>query len=357
MIIDCHGHVSPPAELWVYKAHILSHRGEHGRRMPEVSDEEILHYANRKEMGPCGHLDMLDRVGTNLQLLSPRPFQMMHSAKPGKLVHWFTEETNNIIARTVKLLPDRFVGIGGLPQVAGEPIQNVLPELQRCVEKLGFRGVLLNPDPYENSGTEAPALGDRYWYPLYEKLCELDVPAHIHATGSQSDRTPYTLHFINEESIAVFGLVNSNVFKDFPQLKIVVSHGGGSIPYQIGRFQSGAARRGVDFLDGLRNLHFDTVLYSEEALRLLIKTVGADRCLFGAECPGVGSTLNPHTHRTFDDIRPFIENFDWLPQADKDLIFNGNARRVFGLDEHLAATSHAHCTAHDHGHDAVQQAR
>jgi len=125
MIIDCHGHVSPPAELWVFKAHILSHRGEHGRRMPEVSDEEILHYANKKEMAPCGHLDMLDRVGTQLQLLSPRPFQMMHSAKPGKLVHWFTEETNNIIARTVKLLPDRFVGIGGLPQVAGAPIESL----------------------------------------------------------------------------------------------------------------------------------------------------------------------------------------------------------------------------------------
>lgn len=60
MIIDCHGHVSAPAELWVYKAHILSHRGEHGRKMPEVTDEEILHYANKKEMAPVGHLDMFD---------------------------------------------------------------------------------------------------------------------------------------------------------------------------------------------------------------------------------------------------------------------------------------------------------
>jgi OH-DDVA meta-cleavage compound hydrolase len=333
MIIDCHGHVSPPAELWVYKAHILSHRGEHGRRMEPVSDEEILHYANRKEMGPCGHIDMLDRAGTNLQMLSPRPFQMMHSAKPGRLVHWFTEETNNIIARTVKLLPDRFAGVCGLPQVAGEPIENALPELERCVRKLGFRGCLLNPDPYENSGIEAPPLGDRYWYPLYEKLCELDVPAHIHATGSHSERSPYTLHFINEETIAVYGLINSSVFKDFPNLKIICSHGGGAIPYQIGRFQSGGNRKGINFLDGMRNLYYDTVLYSEEALRLLIKTVGADRCLFGAECPGVGSTLNPQTGRTFDEIKPFIENFDWLTTADKTSIFEGNATRLFKLDQ------------------------
>jgi len=331
MIIDCHGHVSAPTELWAYKASLLSHLGEHGRRMPEVTDEEILHYANKVEMAPAGHLDMLDHVGTDLQLLSPRPFQMMHSAKPGRLVHWFTEETNNIIARTVRLLPNRFVGIAGLPQVAGDPIEGVLPELERTVTKLGFRGCLLNPDPFENSGTEAPSLGDRYWYPLYEKLCELGVPAHIHATGSKSARSPYTMHFINEESIAVYGLVNSTVFEDFPELKIVISHGGGAIPYQIGRFQSGGNRKGYDFLDRMRNLYFDTVLYSEEALRLLIKTVGADRCLFGSECPGVGSTVCKHTGRTLDDIRPHIDGFDWLSDADRHLIYEGNARKVFGL--------------------------
>jgi 4-oxalmesaconate hydratase len=331
MIIDCHGHVSPPTELWAYKAHLLSHRGEHGRRMPEVTDEEILHFANRTEMAPCGHLDMLKRVGTDRQLLSPRPFQMMHSAKPGRLVHWFTEETNNIIARTCNLLPDTFIGIAGLPQVAGEPIETVLPELERCVTRLGFRGCLLNPDPYENSGTEAPPLGDRYWYPLYEKLCELDVPAHIHATGSHSERTPYTLHFINEETIAVFGLVNSDVLKDFPSLKVLVSHGGGAIPYQLGRFQSGGSRRGMDFLEAARKLHYDTVLYTADALELLLKTMGPDRCLFGAECPGVGSTIDPATGRTRDDVKPMIESIEWLTGEQKRAIYEDNARRLFRL--------------------------
>lgn len=330
MIIDCHGHVSPPPELWAYKASILSHRGEHGRRIGAITDEEILHHVNKTEMGPCGHLDMLDRVGTNVQLLSPRPFQMMHSAKPGRLVHWFTEETNNIIARTCQLLPERFVGIAGLPQVAGDPIEAVLPELARCV-KMGFRGCLLNPDPFENSGTEAPSLGDRYWYPLYEKLCELDVPAHIHATGSQSERTPYTLHFINEESIAIFNLVNSRVLSDFPDLKVLVSHGGGAIPYQLGRFQSGGSRRGIDFLEGARKLYYDTVLYTADALHLLLKTMGTDRCLFGAECPGVGSTIDPATGRTRDDVRPMIESLEWLSSAQKHAIYEGNARKLFKI--------------------------
>ena len=334
-IVDCHGHVSAPAELWVYKSMLLSHRGEHGKKFPDLTDEEILAYTNKKEMAPCGHLDMLDRVGTNYQLLSPRPFQMMHSEKPSFLVDWFTEATNDIIARQCQLLPDRFAPIAGLPQAAGEPVERVLAELERCV-RMGFKGCLLNPDPYENSGTAPPPLGDRYWYPLYEKLCELDVPAHIHSAGSRSARAPYTLNFLLEETMAVYGLLESDVFKDFPSLKIVISHGGGAIPYHIGRFRSSGARRGFEFLDRMRHLYYDTVLYSEEALRLLIKTVGPDRCLFGAECPGVGSAINPDTDRTFDDIAPIIQGFDWLSDAEKAGIMAQNAVDLFKLSQKVS---------------------
>ena len=333
MIIDCHGHVSAPAELWAYKASILSHRGAHGRGKVTVSDDEIRAAANKTEMAPVGHLDMLKKNGTDMQLISPGPFQMMHSAKPARVVHWFTEETNNIIHRQTQLFKGLFFGICGMPQVAGAPIEEALPELTRCVRELGFHGCLINPDPFENSGSEAPALGDRYWYPLYERLCELDVPAHIHATGSHSERTPYTVHFINEETIAVYGLVNSDVFKDFPTLKIVCSHGGGAVPYQVGRFQSSSIRKpgGQRFIDGLKKMYFDTVLYSEGGLKLLIDTVGPERCLFGAECPGIGSAVNPDTGSTFDDIRPIIESFDWLSKAQKKMIFEDNARMLFKL--------------------------
>ena len=335
MIIDCHGHISAPAELWAYKASLLSHRGSHGRGAVKVSDDEIRAAVNKVEIGPKGHLDALKDHGTDVQLISPRPFQLMQSEKPAKLVQWFTEECNNLIHRQMQLFPGLFIGVCALPQTAGDPIQGVLPELERCIKELGFVGCLLNPDPYENSGTEAPPLGDRYWYPLYEKLCELDVPAHIHGTGSRSARTPYSLHFINEETIAVYNLVNSNVLKDFPNLKIVVSHGGGAIPYQLGRFESPSIRRGGGerFSTGLRKLYFDTVLYTEDALRLLIKTVGAERCLFGSECPGVGSTINPDTGRTMDNVRPLIENIEWLTAEQKKMIFGGTATKLFKLDK------------------------
>lgn len=333
MIIDVHGHVSAPTELWAYKAGLLSARGSHGRGGVNVSDDEIRVAANRKENWAKGHLDYLKDHGTDLQLISPRPFQLMHSEKPARIVQWFTEECNNIIHRQMKLFPNTFLGVCGLPQTGGDPITNVLPELERCVKQLGFVGCLLNPDPYENNGQQPPAMGDRYWYPLYEKLCELDVPAHIHGTGSRAERAPYSVHFINEETLAVFGLVNSNVFKDFPNLKIIVSHGGGAIPYQLGRFEAPSLRRagGERFSDGMRKLYYDTVLYTEEAIRLLIKVVGVDRCLFGTECPGTGSSIDPASGRSMDHVKPLVENIEFLSAADKQKILCDNAKVVFKI--------------------------
>ncbi len=333
MIIDAHAHVSAPKAYWAYKALLVSHRGSHGRGRLDLSDEEILAAWNAKEMAPTGHLEHMRACGIDMQCISPRPFQMMHSEKPAKIVHDWTETTNNVIHRSCRLMPDRFFGIAGLPQAAGAPIEDTFPELERCVE-LGFKGCLLNPDPYENGGTKAPPLGDRYWYPLYEKLVELDVPAHIHATGSREpEREPYTLHFINEETTAVYGLVSSTVLDDFPALKILVSHGGGAIPYQLGRFDAGSVRRGPRerFRDRLRRLYFDTVLYSQEALELLIRTVGVENVLYGAECPGVGSAVDPETGRTFDDIVPRIRSIGWLSEQDRGMIFEHNARRLFKL--------------------------
>ncbi len=334
MIIDCHAHVSAPVELWAYKASILSHRGAHGRGKVNVTDEQIRHAVEEhKEAFPHPHLHYIDKVGTNMQLISPRPFQLMHSEE-AKLVQWFHEEVNNIIHRETQLYPDRFIGIAGIPTVGGEPLDIAIAELERCVNELGFKGTLLNPDPYENTGTHPPAMGDKYWYPLYEKLCELDVPAHIHGTGSRSPREPYSLRFINEETTAVFGLINSDVFKDFTDLKIVVSHGGGAMPYQLGRFQAGSMRRpeGDRFIDGMHKLYFDTVLYTKDAIELLLKVVGPDRALFGAECPGVGSKVDPATGREMDDIAPYFHEIDFLSDEDRENIFCNNAKRVFNLD-------------------------
>src|SRR6476660_605545 len=270
MIIDIHAHVTAPDSLYVYKAGLMAHRGAHGRGGVNATDDDIIKALNSPVFGGSSHLDQLKEVGTDLQIISPRPYQMMTSESP-KLVQWFTEETNNIIAQTVKVYPKVFRGVCGLPLTPGMNPKAVLPYLESCVKQLGFVGLLLNPDPGECSGVETPPLGDRFWYPLYEKMVELDIPGHIHSTGCRSERLPYSLHFINEESVAVVSLLTSDVFKDFPTLKILVSHGGGAIPYQFARFEAGSLRRkgAPRFSDQMRHLYYDTVLYSKDALELL----------------------------------------------------------------------------------------
>jgi len=334
MVIDVHGHLTAPDSLYVYKANILSHRGSHGRGKVEVSDDEMIAFLNEPTFNTGkSHMDLLKEVGTDIQLLSPRPYQMMQAEKPAKVSQWFIEECNNLVAQQCRLFPNVFKGVCGLPQSPDISPKNCIPELERCVKGFGFVGCLLNPDPSEASNYDVPALGDEYWYPLYERLVELDVPGYIHGAGCRSMRHSYSTHFINEETIAVVSLASSRVFKDFPKLKIVCSHGGGAVPYHAGRFQAPSLRRGGEtFYDGMRKLYYDTVLYTALGLELLIKTVGADRCLFGTERPGVGTAKDPKTGKWMDDVKGYIDGFAWLSAADRKLIFEDNAKKLFRLN-------------------------
>ncbi|MGH3320665.1 MAG: amidohydrolase family protein [Streptosporangiaceae bacterium] len=334
MIIDAHGHVSAPSGLYAYKAGLLAARGSHGRGRLSFSDAQIREAleAPLPPFGGISHIDHLDTIGIDVQLTSPRPFQMMHSESPARIVEWFCAATNDVISQVCALLPERFRGIAGLPQSPELRPADWAEELRRCVNELGFVGCLINPDPYE--GTQVPpAMGDRYWYPLYEALCELDVPAMIHSAGCRPPaRESYSLHFVAEETISIISLLSSDVFDDFPTLKLIVPHGGGAVPYQLGRFMSAGRRHeGPSFADQLRQLWFDSALYTREALELLVKSVGVDRVLLGTEKPGAGSTKDPTTGRWYDDVPGHLRAIDWLSETDRESIFAGNAQALFRL--------------------------
>ncbi len=334
MVIDVHAHVIAPAELYAYKAWLLSSRGAHGRGNPQVPPERLRECVEQ-------NIAIMDSVGTDIQLLSPRPFQLMHSEQPASVVRWWIQANNDLIAEQVRLFPQRLRGVAALPQAPSLEPAEWLDELDRAVNELGFVGCLVNPDPSEGTGY-VPPMGDEYWYPLYERLVELDVPAIIHSAGCKNGRESYSAHFITEESIAVLSLLNSRVFLDFPTLKIIVCHGGGSVPYQAGRWRAarlhprlgeGSVLR-ESFDESLRRLYYDTALYDPLALELLFKTVGPDRCLFGTEKPGSGSARDPNTGRDFDDLKPTIESIAWLSEEQRKLIFEDNARKLFSrLDD------------------------
>lgn len=355
MIIDAHAHLVTPMSLFAIRSLIEVSGGHNTRAYLRgfVTDEEIRKHADQ-------NIALMDAVGTDMQLLSPRPFTLMHSHNRFDDIDIWVGIQNDVIHRVTELYPDRFRGVCGLPQVAGQPIEVTFAEIDRCVDELGFVGVLLNPDPDEGRNVHpSPRLGDRYWYPLWEKLVEKNLPAHIHSAACYG-RENYDEHFASEESLAISSVLASDVFKDFPTLRLMISHGGGSIPYQVGRWRAhwyrnqsqsdptiaaylkaaeAASKAGevappkpahlVRFDDVLKKFYFDTVIHDKNALEHLFKTVGCGCTLFGTERPGSGSTFDPDLGRQLDDLKQTIESIESLTAADRQAIFEDNARRVF----------------------------
>jgi 4-oxalmesaconate hydratase len=324
VIIDSHAHIVMPPESFRYMAELVGGRANPSTT-PKVPDASVRKMAEEL-------VRSMDGVGTDVQFISPRPYLQMHSVKPGRVSELWSRHCNDLIARFVEMFPDRFRGVAGLPQYMDEALdQRVIPELRRCVNDLGFVGCLINPDPTEGEGPTPPGLGDPFWHPLYQAMTELDVPGLIHSAGSCSARESYTLKFINEESIAIVSLLGAKTFDTFPTLKIVVAHGGGAIPYQMGRFRSWNVRKGetVTFDEQLRKLYFDTCNYSKESIELLLKVAGTDNVLFGTEKPGTGSARDPISGRDYDDMKPVIESIEWLTSKQRADIFECNCKRVY----------------------------
>lgn len=322
LIIDSHAHVVIPPDSYKFMAELAANRANPSSKA-KLADEDV-------RAAGQSIIDIMDKVGTDIQFLSPRPYMQMHSIKPAKVTALWTAHMNDLIHRTVEMFPTRFRAVAGLPQYRDESPVNVLAELEFRVKEQGFIGCLLNPDPTEGDGAPPPGLGDKFWYPLYEKLCELDIPALIHSAGSCQPRETYTLKFINEESIGITSLMESRVFEDFPNLKLIFPHAGGAIPYHMGRFRAWNLRRGMaPYEQLLRRVHFDTTNYDQDSLELLIKKVGADRVLFATEKPGTGSVFDPALGRDLDDLKPAIESISFLNQQDRDNIFECNCTRLY----------------------------
>jgi 4-oxalmesaconate hydratase len=349
MIIDAHAHLVAPASLYGYRSTLIVSGGQHGAALAGIPDDDLKKSAD-------SNVKLMDEVGTDIQFLSPRPFMLINRGKLSDAQLW-ARSNNEIIARTIKFHPTRFRGVAALPQLFGQPIDVVFDEIDYCVNELGFIGILLNPDPGEGVDP-SPTLSDPYWYPLWEKIIDMKLPAHIHSGGC-CGRETYDEHFVTEESLAITSIARSDLFDRYPELNLMISHGGGSIPYQVGRWRSnremhkakglsssGFGFRGASdhsaaklagrnpvheerFDDTLKRFWFDTVLHNPKSLELLFDVVGPDRCVFGTERPGSGSGKDPDTGKAYDDLAPVIKAITTISEADKKGIFEDNARKLF----------------------------
>jgi 4-oxalmesaconate hydratase len=345
MIIDCHGHyTTEPAAHHTFREAQVAHARDRATarpRYPEISDDEI------HETIVANQLRLLRERGADMTIFSPRASGMGHHVGDEATSSEWSRRSNDLIARIVAMIPDNFVGVCQLPQSPGAPIANSIRELDRCVSELGFIGCNLNPDPSGGHWT-APPLTDRSWYPLYEKLVELDVPAMVHVSGSCNACFHTTgAHYINADTTAFMQLLQGDLFSDFPELRIIIPHGGGAVPYHWGRYRGLAdllkKPRLAEHL--MQNVFFDTCVYHQAGIDLLFRVIPVENILFGSEMFGAVRGIDPETGQAFDDTKRYIDSLD-LSAADKAKVFELNARRVYPrLDSRLRARAAADAQA------------
>ncbi len=198
------------------------------------------------------------------------------------------------------------------------------------MEELGFIGCNLNPDP-SGGHWNSPPLTDRHWYPLYERMVELDVPAMVHVSASCNPNFHTTgAHYINADTTAFMQFLTSDLFKDFPTLRFIIPHGGGGVPYHWGRYRGLAQDLKRPLLEELllKNVFFDTCVYHLPGIELLTKVVPIDNILFGSEMVGAVRGIDPRTGHYYDDTKRYVDALP-LSADDKKKIFEDN--RAAGL--------------------------
>ena len=329
MVIDCHGHyTTAPKELEAFRKKQIDGLSEASasRTKPrlEISDDQI------RQSLEGAQLKLQRERGSDVTIFSPRAAGMGHHiGNATTSLHW-AQVCNDLIHRCVRLYPQNFIGVCQLPQTPGVPPANCIEELERCVNELGFVGCNLNPDP-SGGYWKDPPLTDKWWYPFYAKMVELDVPAMIHVSLSCNPNFHTTGgHYINGDTTAFMQLVTADLFKDFPTLKFIIPHGGGAVPYHWGRYRGIAQDLKKPPLAEhlLRNVFFDTCVYHQPGIDLLLKVIPIDNVLFASEMVGAVRGIDPTTGHHYDDTKRYIDAAS-IGAGDRKKIFEDNARRVY----------------------------
>jgi 4-oxalmesaconate hydratase len=330
MIIDCHGHyTTAPAEVEAWRklqVQALANLSQAPSKASlRISDDQI------RESLEGAQLKLQRMRGTDLTFFSPRASAMAHHIGDARTSLVWSEICNELVHRCCMIYPDNFVGVCQLPQSPGVRPETCIAELERCVKELGFVGCNLNPDPSGGHWKEPP-LTDKWWYPLYEKMVELEVPAMVHVSTSCNPAFHTTgAHYLNADTTVFMQFLTADLFKDFPTLKFVIPHGGGAVPYHWGRYRGLAQDMKLPPLQErlLKNVFFDTCVYHRPGIELLLKVIPVDNILFASEMVGAVRGIDPETGHHYDDTRRYIDSIDWLSEADRIKIFEGNARNVY----------------------------
>ena len=323
MRIDCQAHVFPREY-----AEVLVRNPGQPRALPQggrylVTYGDIQSFALDPEVYSIERkLRDMDANGIDMSVLSlnmPGP-ESLHPS----VASTAARVCNDYLAGVVRAHPDRFVGLACLPW---QDVEAALGEMERAIEELDLRGLML----YSRIG-EDPVDAPRY-DPLYQRAEELDVPVVLHPIvpswgGAIKDYWMIPMvGLMVEQSFAMLRLILGGVLERHPRLKVVQPHCGGILPYLWGRIenQTEVMGRGLENITQpvrhyYRRVYLDTVSPASEAIRFACEFAGPERLIFGSDHPWV-------------DIGLFVRLIESLniPAADKELIFSENARELFRI--------------------------
>jgi 4-oxalmesaconate hydratase len=337
MIIDCHGHFTTvPADHTEFRSAQLARLTD--PRLPEPALSDPSDDAVRDAI-ENNQLKLLRERGGDMMIFSPRASAMEHHVPDPQVSRQWARVNNDLIHRVVGLFPQHFIGVCQLPQTPGGSLDDSVAELRRCVEELGFVGANLSPDPSGGHWT-SPPMTDEYWFPIYEALVELDVPAMIHVSASCNPSFhALGAHYINADTSVFMQLIEGDLFARFPTLRFVIPHGGGAVPYHWGRYRGLADRLGRPPLHEhvMKNVFFDTCVYHLPGVRLLHEVIDIDNILFASEMIGAVRGIDPETGHHWDDTKRYVDQLG-LSEDDRRKVFELNTRRVYPrLDAQLTA--------------------
>jgi aminocarboxymuconate-semialdehyde decarboxylase len=328
--IDIHAHVTPQC-FW----RATENGGDWHtlRREKDAKGGEVAVVGGRRQSlpprarwTPEERIADMDSLGVDVHVVSP--YVGFYNYQLDSAVAAATSRaTNDEIAGMVKSWPQRFAGLGTLPM---QDVKAAVGELERCMTQLGLKGVEIN-DHVNGRTLEEPE-----YRPFWKAAEQMNAVVFFHQGGetlvtprSARYHLPNSIGNLVDRAVTFATLVHGGVMDAHPDLKIVLGHGGGYTCYGIGRMDHAwqvrtEARANIARPPSayLRRFYYDCIVYTEEALRFLIDTVGVDRVVFGTDWP---------YDMALDWPVSWILGMKTLTQAEKDAILSKNLERLLGI--------------------------
>jgi aminocarboxymuconate-semialdehyde decarboxylase len=328
-VIDIHAHVMSMDAQELTRPHFTRDKDpffHFSSAATDASNKRLMAEITPKLSVAEVRLRDMDRMGVDVQAISVAPPQYFYWTEPDLGVRLARLQNDNL-AGMVRAHPDRFVGLGTLPL---QDVDASLAELDRMAGDLGFTGIEIC------TSVNGSDLDHPRFEPLFRRAEELDVLIVMHPNGFSHGERLADYYLINtvgmplDSTVSVARLIFGGVLERHPDLKIVVVHGGGYLPFYPARFDH-AYRMREDCREHitrppstyLAQLHFDTMVFDPDDLALLIARYGADHVLLGSDYPYDMGDPDPVA---------LVSGLDRLDDKERALVMGGNAARLLKLD-------------------------